>query len=97
MGKAQETQEVEKVSVNKNLYGLQLGIVNASFYFETKLQRKIALRAEAGLELVSSTIEYDDSMIEDETTSIISPYLAIEPRWYYGLDRRARLGKKHKK
>ena len=93
LAKAQETQDVEKVSVNKNLYGFQLGIVNADFYFETKLQRKIALRAEAGLELVSATREYDDSMIEDETTSIISPYLTLEPRWYYGLDRRARLGK----
>lgn len=89
-----KAQEAKKVSVEKNLYGVQLGIVNASFYYETKLDRKISLRTEAGLELYSSTKEYDDPTIEDNTTTQFSPYLAIEPRWYYGLDRRKRLGKK---
>ena len=88
-----KAQEEEKVSVNKNLYGVQLGIVNSSFYYETKLDRKIALRGEAGLELLSSTIDYVDPAMKDETTSFISPYLSLEPRWYYGIDRRARLKK----
>lgn len=88
MAKAQE-----EASVEKNLYGIQLGIINTSFYYETKLDRKIALRTEAGLELISSYREYDDSTIEDETTTQISPYLTLEPRWYYGLDRRKRLEK----
>lgn len=83
----------EKASVEKNLYGVQLGIVNASFYYETKLDRKITLRTEAGLELVSSTLEYDDPAIGDKTTTQFSPYLTLEPRWYYGLDRRKRLEK----
>jgi len=83
----------EEASVEKNLYGVQLGIVNASFYYETQLDRKITLRTEAGLNLVSSTKEYDDPTIEDNTTTQISPYLTLEPRWYYSLDRRKRLEK----
>ena len=83
----------EEASVEKNLYGVQLGIVNTSFYYETKLDRKITLRTEAGLKLVSSTKEFDDPSIEDKTTTQISPYLTLEPRWYYSLDRRKRLEK----
>jgi hypothetical protein len=83
----------EEASVEKNLYGVQLGIVSTSFYYETKLDRKITLRTEAGLELVSSTREFNDPAIEDETSTLISPYLTLEPRWYYGLDRRKRLEK----
>lgn len=83
----------EKASVEKNLYGVQLGIVSTSFYYETKLNRKITLRTEAGLEFVSSTKEFDDPTIKDEKVSQFSPYLTLEPRWYYGLDRRKRLEK----
>src|SRR5258705_7620166 len=81
----------QEASVEKNLYGVQLGIVNTSFYFETKLDRKITLRTEAGIELASSTKEYDDPAIQDKKTTQISPYLTLEPRWYYGLDRRKKL------
>ncbi|PKB16994.1 hypothetical protein [Flavobacterium sp. 5] len=87
-------QEVEKVSVEKSLFGVQLGLISASFYYEVQLQRKIVLRAEAGLDLITSTKDYEDPEIEDETATLISPYLSLEPRWYYGLDRRKRLGKK---
>ncbi|PJJ10437.1 uncharacterized protein DUF3575 [Flavobacterium sp. 1] len=87
-------QESEKVSVEKNLYGAQLGLLSTSFYYETQLQRKITLRTEIGLVLAFSTHDYADPAIKDETTTLIVPYLTLEPRWYYGLDRRKRLGKK---
>jgi hypothetical protein len=89
-----KAQEVEKVSVEKNLYGAQLGILNTSFYYETKLDRKIALRTEAGLAVGFSTKDYTDPAIKDENATLIVPYLTLEPRWYYGLDRRKRLEKK---
>ena len=87
------TKAQEKASVEKNLYGVQLGIVNTSFYYETKLDRKISLRTELGLELISSTIDYADPAIEDKITTQFSPYLTLEPRWYYSLDRRKKLKK----
>lgn len=84
----------EVVSVEKNLYGFQLGLPSTSFYYETQLQRKITLRTEIGLTLETSTKDYADPAIEDENSTLIVPYLTLEPRWYYGLDRRKRLGKK---
>ena len=89
-----KAQETEKVSVEKNLYGAQLGLLSTSFYYETQLQRKISLRTEIGLVLAFSTNDYSDPAIEDESTTLIVPYLTLEPRWYYSLDRRKKLGKK---
>jgi len=57
------------------------------------LDRKITLRTEAGLEMITSTRDYVDPAIKDEITILISPYLLLEPRWYFGLDRRTRLKK----
>lgn len=84
----------EEASVEKNLYGAQLGLPSTGFYFETQLQRKITLRTEIGLTFAFSTKDYADPAIKDENSTLIVPYLTLEPRWYYGLDRRKRLGKK---
>nr|WP_315253320.1 DUF3575 domain-containing protein [uncultured Flavobacterium sp.] len=89
-----KAQEAEKVSVEKNLYGAQLGLLSTSFYYETQLQRKITLRTEIGLTLETSTKDYADPAMKDEYSTLIVPYLTLEPRWYYSLDRRKRLGKK---
>lgn len=94
IAKAQDTQEVQNVSVEKNLFGVQLGLISTTFYYETQMQRKITLRTEIGLTLISSTKDYEDPAIEDETATLIAPYITLEPRWYYGLDRRKRLEKK---
>ncbi|MES2573478.1 MAG: hypothetical protein V4572_00915 [Bacteroidota bacterium] len=94
IGKAQDTQEFEKISVEKSLFGAQLGLLNTGFYYEAQLQRKISLRTEVGLTLAFSTKDYEDPLIKDENATLIAPYLTLEPRWYYSLDRRKRLGKK---
>jgi hypothetical protein len=80
----------QKPSVEKKLRGVQLGLLNLSFQYESRLARKFTLLAEAGLELGFSSIE-----TPSETTSygLLFPYLTAEPRWYYGLDRRVRKGK----
>jgi len=89
-----KAQEAEKISVEKDLYGAQLGLLSTSFYYETQLQRKITLRTEIGLTLAFVTNDYADPTIENESATLIVPYITLEPRWYYGLDRRKRLGKK---
>jgi hypothetical protein len=88
-----KAQEVEKVSVEKSLFGAQLGLLSTGFYYEAQLQRKISLRTEIGFSLVLSSKDYADPAIKDETATLIVPYVTLEPRWYYGLDRRKRLGK----
>ncbi|WP_309609113.1 hypothetical protein [Flavobacterium sp.] len=84
---------LNEASVEKNLYGVQLGIVNASFQYETKLNRKIVLRMELGAEQFYYTIDYNNPNLEDKKFSLIVPYFCLEPRWYYSIDRRNKLGR----
>jgi hypothetical protein len=83
----------QEVSVEKNLYGVYFGLLTSGFQYETRLDRKITLMSEVGLTIAMSTKEYNNPEIKDQTTTIFAPYLALEPRWYYGLDRRHRLGR----
>lgn len=87
IAKSQET------SVEKNIYGVQLGLFDLSFQNETKLHRTIALRTEIGLNLLFATTESIDPAVKDKTSTLTVPYLSLEPKWYFGLDRRARLGR----
>ncbi|WP_220760913.1 DUF3575 domain-containing protein [Flavobacterium sp. UMI-01] len=86
-------QETEKVSVEKNLYGLQLGAINLSFQYETKLDRKITLLSELGFELGYATREFENPDSKDQKATVVAPYVTLEPRWYYGIDRRNKLGR----
>lgn len=89
--KAQDSLQVAtQASVEKNLYGVQLGLINVSFQHETRLLRKVALHSEIGAELFFSTIYYYDPSIEDKKIAVFIPYISLEPRWYYGIDRRIR-------
>jgi len=85
----------QSASVEKNLFGIQIGYANLfSFQYETRLARTVTLHNEAGLNLFYSTVEYNSSDIEDKFITGIAPFISIEPRWYYSLDRRAKKGKK---
>lgn len=86
-----KAQEVEKVSVEKSLNSMQLGLFSLSFQNEVRLDRKLTLRTEAGLSTGMSSIKYSTG--ETEKSFLILPYINVEPRWFYGLDRRSRLGK----
>ena len=81
----------QKVSVEKNLNSVQLGLLSFSYQNETRLDRKISLRSEIGLATGSSLKEYPNG--QKETSFLIVPFINVEPRWYYGLDRRARLNR----
>ena len=84
----------QEVSVDKNMFNVQLGLISASFQYEAKLARKIALRVETGVSGNSYKVKvYSAGTTKDETGFITSPFLAVEPRLYYGLDRRSRLNK----
>ena len=91
-----KAQEVEKVSVEKNLYGAYIGLLSSGFQYETRLDRKTTIMSEVGLTLVTSTKESNNPEIKDKTTTIFAPYISLEPRWYYGLDRRSKLGRNTK-
>jgi hypothetical protein len=83
----------QQAAVEKHLYGFQLGLLSASFQYETKLARKVALHVETGAALYTYKVESNDSTEKSKTGTITAPFFAIEPRFYYGLDRRAKLNR----
>lgn len=79
--------EAQDVSVEKSIWGVQAGIFPLSVYNESRLSDNISLRSEAllGFELWSGA--------SSSTNWAILPYINIEPRWYYNLQKRAEKGK----
>jgi hypothetical protein len=59
---------------------------------EGRLARKWALHSEIGVSLNPYTVS-NYTTLDDKTEFITSPYFIVEPRYYYGLDRRQRRGK----
>ena len=91
---AQQTNEAQNSAVEKAISGIQLGESGLVYYYEFKLDRKITLRAEAGVSLGFFPGEYGLYSDEDEMRSVaVIPVLAAEPRWYYNLERRVRKSK----
>ncbi|NRT17146.1 hypothetical protein HNP99_003525 [Flavobacterium sp. 28A] len=81
----------QEISVEENMYGVELGIVKADVFYEFKLDRKWALRTELATEL--STYTYFDWDTGLTNGTIIPVSVVVEPRFYYGIDRRNRLGR----
>ena len=90
---AQSIDQKKIASVEKNMYEVQLGLLNLSFQYETKLERKLALHTEAGILINTYSNFSNDPSVRGQTEYISAPYFSIEPRFYYGLDRRARLNR----
>jgi hypothetical protein len=86
-----KAQETKTVAVEKNLNSIQLGLISLSFQNETRLARTVTLRSEIGLAAGTSTITYYSG--NKETSFLVLPFVNVEPRWYYSLDRRSRLNK----
>jgi len=77
--------KAQNASVEKTIFGIQVGVVGIWFYNESKLANSIALRSEIGLE--SNFEEYT------EATFYLAPVIALEPKWYYNLKKRNSKGK----
>ena len=92
LSSAQEKEA--KPSVENNLLGANIGFVEGKLHYETKLTRLSTLRVEAGVDLLSYTYtHFDGNILKEKTESLLSPSIAVEPLFYYNLDRRSRLGK----
>lgn len=79
-------------SVEKSIVSIQIG-EGLMFTYEHRLSRTITLRAEAGVGVMFIG-EDEEWLFDSENTSLaLLPTFAIEPRWYYNLDRRVRKGK----
>jgi len=92
LSNAQENEA--KPSVENNLWGANIGIVEGKLHYETKLTRLSTIRFEAGVDLLSYTYtHFDGYTLKEKTESLLSPSITVAPLFYYNLDRRERLGK----
>lgn len=73
----------QDASVEKSVFGVQLGLVGLWVHNEVKLSNSIVLRSELGIEL-----GYYDNTITNTNGILIAPSLVLEPRWYYNLNKR---------
>lgn len=74
------SQNTTDASVEKSVFGVQIGLLGIWTHNELKLSNQVALRSEIALSGVKS--------------SSIRPLLALEPRLYYNLNKRANKGKR---
>ncbi|GAA3607694.1 hypothetical protein Q4Q39_10410 [Flavivirga amylovorans] len=74
------SQNTTDASVEKSVFGIQVGLIGIWAHNELKLSNQVVLRSEIGLAGVN--------------TANIEPLLALEPRWYYNINKRANKGKR---
>lgn len=79
-GFSQDDSTVTEASVEHSVFGVQVGLIGVWAHNELKLSNQVALRSEFGISGVNS--------------GSISPSIALEPRWYYNLDKRIEKGKR---
>lgn len=82
------SQEVNAISVEKSLFGIQTGLLGIWVNNESKLSKEISLRSEIGLDAGVFGGE-----INNGTGFILAPVVTLEPRWYYNLEIRNNKGK----
>lgn len=84
-----QAQESQQASVEKEVYGVQVGLGFWAHY-ERGLSNTIALRGELGFEPYVGDLDYDGS---NKIYFGFTPVIKAEPRWYYNLNKRLRKDK----
>ncbi|TRW22403.1 hypothetical protein FMM05_18035 [Flavobacterium zepuense] len=82
---AQDSLITQPLPTVRSLVNIQVGIVGGYVSYEARISNQFALRTEAGL----ATNLY--SRISE---GYFTPNLTVEPRWYYNIEKRARLNKR---
>ncbi|EPA00569.1 hypothetical protein A33Q_0042 [Indibacter alkaliphilus LW1] len=83
------TQAQEIVSVEKSIWQVQSLLVTKYLSNESRILDKIALRNEIGFDF-----SYRDGLFMENPLLVWNPFLRIEPRYYYNLQKRLIKGKK---
>jgi hypothetical protein len=80
--------KAQTVGVEKSIYNVQAGILGVWFNHEVRLSDEITLRGEIGLDAGLRGGDWSD-----KTVYALTPKLALEPRWYYNIEKRNSKGK----
>lgn len=83
-----QNDATQSASVEKSVFGIQVGAFGTWLYNEYKLADKIALRTEIGLQ--TFTFQKNES---DDIKYFLTPEVTLEPRFYYNLNKRSSQGK----
>lgn len=91
----QNSRGQENNSVEKSLYGVQVGVLGVWAHNEARLKSNITLRTEIGFDtgLFSSNADYSGT----DVGVIFIPSITLEPRFYYNLNQRREKGKNIRK
>lgn len=79
----------QNTSVEKSIFNIQTGFLGVWINNEAKINNKITLRSEIGLDS-----GFDFEFVNRDLHLVFSPVLTIEPRYYYNLDKRKNQGKR---
>ena len=82
--------EAQNRTVEKSIFGAQIGFLGLDFYNEARLTDKIALRSDINLSAMLWGGIYSGNGF------VIFPSLALHPKYYYNIDKRADKGKNTK-
>ncbi|AXT49724.1 hypothetical protein D1818_02400 [Aquimarina sp. BL5] len=85
------SQNAEEASVEKSIFGIQIGVMGVWVHNELKLSNQVVLRSEVGIAIVGLWAEGNDTQVGNGYSL---PIVALEPRWYYNLNKRASQGKR---
>lgn len=84
------SQNTQEASVEKSVFGIQTGFLGLFWvHNELKLSNQVALRSEFGFADVGIWLTGDN-----KTYYLTGLTLALEPRWYYNLNKRVSQGKR---
>jgi len=83
------TLQSQKTSVEKSIFGLQIGAVGVWVHHELKLSNQMVLRSEIGFDINSGNNDF-----YPDTSFLLTSVLTLEPRWYYNLNKRISKGKR---
>jgi len=72
-------------SVEKSVFGVQVGFLGAWVHHEARLADQFALRTEVGLDASG----FISNPFSENAKYIFAPEITVEPRYYYNLSKRA--------
>ena len=75
--------EEKNASVEKSIFGVQIGVLGVWAHHEARLSNRIALRSEVGLD---TGLWWGD--FYDKAGFVAAPVFTVEPRWYYNINKR---------
>lgn len=79
----------QDLSVEKSVFGAQIGLVGIWVHNEFRMSNELAFRTELGLD---SGIWYEDYY--GDFGFLMAPVITVEPRWYYNIKKREAKGKR---